>query len=125
MTPLTTRATAQRFDIDGYEVHPVAAPSRGSSELAVWSIRATPGAASVTHQHDREVVFVVSTGRMVAVIGDERFEAGPGDAFIVPPKTDFTLSNASADDPASLTVATTVGMHAFVDGEAFPPPWTL
>nr|WP_042180724.1 cupin domain-containing protein [Kibdelosporangium sp. MJ126-NF4]CEL14546.1 hypothetical protein [Kibdelosporangium sp. MJ126-NF4]CTQ88911.1 hypothetical protein [Kibdelosporangium sp. MJ126-NF4] len=122
---LATRAAAPQFDIDGYEVHPLAVPSRGSSELAVWSISANPGAASVPHQHDREVVFVVVSGRMVARIDGERFEAAPGDAIIVPPKTDFALSNASADEPASLTVATTVGMQATVDGNSFPPPWTL
>ncbi|MFC0106483.1 cupin domain-containing protein [Kibdelosporangium aridum] len=122
---VATRADAPHFEVEGYEFHPLAVPSRGSTQLAVWSITAAPGATSTPHQHDREVIFFVATGRMTGSIGGESFTAGLGDAIIVPPDTDFTLGNHSADEPASLTVSTTAGMQAIVDGNTFPPPWSL
>ncbi|TCO53427.1 cupin domain-containing protein [Actinocrispum wychmicini] len=122
---LSTRADAPRFESDAYTFYPLAVPSRGSKELAIWHLDAGAGATSPPHQHDREVVFVVKTGRMAATIGEEELAAGPGDAFIVPSHTMFALRNASAVEPATLTVITTVGMRAIMDGNSFPPPWSL
>jgi mannose-6-phosphate isomerase-like protein (cupin superfamily) len=122
---LSTHADAKKFDVDKYSFYPLAVPSRGSKELAVWHLDAGAGATSPAHHHDREVVFVVKTGRMAANVGGEDVEAGPGDAIIVPGNTSFALRNASADEPATLTVVTTAGMRAVMDGNAFPPPWSL
>ncbi|MCE7012116.1 cupin domain-containing protein [Kibdelosporangium philippinense] len=122
---VATRAEAPHFEVEGYEFHPLAVPSRGSKELAVWSISAAPGASSTPHQHDREVVFIVTTGQMTGSIGGETFQADPGDAIIVPAHTDFTLGNASPTEPASLTVSTTAGMQAIVEGNSLQPPWSM
>lgn len=122
---VATRADAPRFEVDAYEFRPLAVPSRGSKELAVWAIDAGPGADGVPHQHDREAVFVVNTGRMAGEIAGVSFEAGPGDAIIVPANVTFALRNASAEEPASLTVTAPIGMQAILDGKTFSAPWTL
>jgi mannose-6-phosphate isomerase-like protein (cupin superfamily) len=121
---IATHADAPRFESDAFELFPLAVPSRGSKELAVWCVNAAAGAATPPHQHDREVIFVVQAGRLTATIGEQEVEAGPGDALIVPPATDFTLGNRTTE-PASATVATTVGMQAIIGSDAFPPPWSI
>lgn len=122
---LSTHADAPRFDVDAYAFYPLAVPSRGSTELAVWTVNAGPGASSAPHHHDREVVFTIVTGRMAARVGGIDVEAGPGDAIIVPANAMFELRNASTDLPASMTVITTAGMQATMGGNTFNPPWTL
>jgi mannose-6-phosphate isomerase-like protein (cupin superfamily) len=121
---VSTQAEATRFEVDAYAFYPLAVPSRGSKELAIWHLDAAGGAVSPPHHHDREVIFVVKTGRMAATIGGLQVEAGPGDALIVPANTTFDLRNASADEPATLTVVATAGMQATMDGNTFQPPWT-
>jgi mannose-6-phosphate isomerase-like protein (cupin superfamily) len=122
---VSTRSDAQRFDVDEYAFYPLAVPSRGSKELAVWTVDANAGAVSPAHHHDREVVFAITSGRMAAKVGELDVEAGPGDAIIVPANTTFELRNASADTPASMTVIATAGMQATMGGNTFSPPWTL
>jgi mannose-6-phosphate isomerase-like protein (cupin superfamily) len=122
---VATRADAPHFEVDAYSFHPLAVPSRGSKELAIWALSAGPGAFSPAHHHDREVVFVVNSGRMAATIGGADVAAGPGDAIIVPAQATFELRNASDTEPASLTVTTTVGMQATMGGNTFPPPWSV
>jgi mannose-6-phosphate isomerase-like protein (cupin superfamily) len=121
---IATHAEAPRFESGAFEFFPLAVPSRGSKELAVWCVNAGPGAASPPHQHDREVIFVVRSGRLTATIGELEAEAGPGDALIVPPATDFALRNLITE-PASATVATTAGMQAIIGSDKFPPPWSI
>ena len=122
---LATHADAPEFTVGDYTFHPLAVPSRGSKEIASWALQAAPGASSPEHHHSHEVIFVVNSGRMTARIGADTVEAGPGDAIIVPAHELFELRNASASDPASLTVTTTVGMQATMDGNTFPPPWSV
>ncbi|MEY9858097.1 quercetin dioxygenase-like cupin family protein [Catenulispora sp. GAS73] len=121
--PLSTLAEAPRFDLDGFTFRPLAVPSRGSTELAVWALDLEPGAVSETHSMDREEVFVVVSGAVSATVGERAVHAGLGDAVIVPPHTTLRLGNASAESPAVLTAVTSVGMTATVGGAAFAPPW--
>ncbi|GAB3884076.1 cupin domain-containing protein [Kibdelosporangium lantanae] len=122
---LTTIADAASYDVDGYTFRPLAVPSRGTKELAIWHLEAHPGASSTPHHHDREVIFVVKTGAMAGTVGDQDVHAGPGDAIIVPGETMFSLRNASTTEPATLTVVATVGMQAILDGNVITPPWTV
>ncbi|NYI08204.1 cupin domain-containing protein [Allostreptomyces psammosilenae] len=121
--PLSTRAEAPTFTLPGFTFHPLATPSRGSAELAVWTVEMEPAAAGEPHSLDREEVFVVVSGRVSAVVGGEEWTAGPGDALTVPPGTEFALRNASAEEPARLTVATTVGVTARLGDAVISPPW--
>ncbi|ACU74829.1 Cupin 2 conserved barrel domain protein [Catenulispora acidiphila DSM 44928] len=122
-SPLSTLADAQPFARDGFTFRPLAVPSRGSAELAVWALDLVPGARSETHSMDREEVFVVVDGAVSATVADREVSAGPGDAIIVPPHATLQIRNASTAEPARLTVATSVGMRAIVGGAPFTPPW--
>ena len=121
--PLSTLADAPHFARDGFTFRPLAVPSRGSTELAVWALEVAPAACSESHSMDREEVFVVISGAVSATVADREVSAGPGDAIIVPPHATLRIRNDSAEHPARLTVATSVGMRALVDGAAFTPPW--
>ncbi|WP_216214519.1 cupin domain-containing protein [Amycolatopsis aidingensis] len=115
-------AEAPRFDNAGFVFHPQAVPSRGSAELAVWALEATPGARSERHTVDREEVFVLHEGRLVAEVGAAEHEFTPGDALIVPPDTPLCLHNPGARS-ARLTVCTSRGIRGVVHGRTIDPPW--
>ncbi len=120
--PLATAADAPLLTNDDFIFRPMAVPSRGSAELAVWTITVPPGAASATHSVSREEVFLVSTGRLSAEIGDLVLTAGPGDALIIPPETDFHLRNPGRE-AAEATVITSAGITGRLGGTTISPPW--
>ncbi|WP_026424359.1 cupin domain-containing protein [Actinokineospora inagensis] len=123
--PLSTLADAPVFERPGFVFRPLAAPSRGSAELAIWTLEVAPGATSDTHELDREEVFVVRSGHLTVTVGTEEHTAGPGDAVIVPAHTRLSVRNASPDSPATATAVTSVGVRAGMDGASFEPPWAL
>ncbi|MBG0827054.1 cupin domain-containing protein [Planomonospora sp. ID67723] len=118
-----TLADAPVFELDGFTFRPLAVPSRGSAELAVWSIELAPGSSSQEHTVDREEVFVARSGRIEGVIGGVDHVIEAGDAMILPPHTAFSLRNASATEPATATVCTSAGIKATLDGQTILPPW--
>lgn len=124
--PMTvaTRADAATFARDGFTFRPLAVPSRGSRELAVWTLEAAPGAHGAPHTLDREEIFVVESGRIAATVDGEAVALGAGDALVVPAGALFELR---AEEPARLTVCTSAGVQARLasGGAAFPPPWAL
>ena len=73
--PVATLADAQIFERDGFTFRPLAVPSRGSQELALWALDVAPGAASVAHTVDREELFVVHAA---AAVGHRRRCGPPG-----------------------------------------------
>ncbi|GAB2960709.1 cupin domain-containing protein [Amycolatopsis acidiphila] len=119
---LASLVDAPTFENLGFTFRPLAVPSRGSTELAVWALEAAPGAASERHTVSREEVFVLQEGRMRAEVGDETHELAPGDALIVPPDTPLCLRNSGAET-ARLTVATSKGVVGVVNGTSVNPPW--
>ncbi|WP_199434274.1 cupin domain-containing protein [Qaidamihabitans albus] len=119
---LATLAEAPRFETAGFVFRPLAVPSRGSAELAVWALEATAGAWSEPHTVDREEVFVLHEGRLVAEVGGVEHELAAGDALIVAPHTPLRLGNPAAG-PAWLTVCTSRGMRGTVHGRTIDPPW--
>jgi quercetin dioxygenase-like cupin family protein len=123
--PHATLADAPVFSRDGFTFRPLAVPSRGSSELAVWQLESAPGAASAPHTLDREEVFVVAAGRMRATVGAAEHVLAAGDALIVPAGELFRLSNDDPSAPAQLTVCTRAGIQATIGGETITPPWSL
>jgi quercetin dioxygenase-like cupin family protein len=123
--PHATLADAPVFSRDGFTFRPLAVPSRGSAELAVWQLEGAPGAASVPHTLDREEVFVLHAGRVRATVGGEQHLLAPGDALVVPPGVRFQLGNDEADGTARLTVCTRAGVTATVGEETVVPPWSL
>src|SRR5262249_9558252 len=95
--PVSTFATARKIELHGLTAHPIAVPSRGSSELAIWHMEVAPGVCGEEHTVDREEVFVLRSGRLSGTLGGEPFEVGPGDALIVPPGVPFAVTNEGTE----------------------------
>src|SRR4051794_30839290 len=88
--------SAPTHDLGGTRFTSLATPSRGSSETAVWQVEIEPGIAPTPHSLTREEVFVVLAGRATVRLGQTTAVAEPGDAIVVPPDTEFELSNADS-----------------------------
>src|SRR2546430_8008363 len=91
--PVSTLAEAETIEFHGLTARPIAVPSRGTAELAIWHLEVPPGAHGAEHTVDREEVFVVREGRLSGTLGGRPCRIGPGDALIVPPGTMFALAN--------------------------------
>ncbi|GAA1018531.1 cupin [Acrocarpospora pleiomorpha] len=118
-----SRAGAPVFEQPGTTIHSLAVPSRGSKELAVWSLEFAPGARSPEHSIDREEVFVVQAGRLVATIDGVAHEAEAGDALIIPVNTLFWLANGSDAEAVRATVCTSAGIQGTLGDTVISPPW--
>lgn len=121
--PVNTLAEAKKIEFHGLTARPMAVPSRGSAELAVWHLELPPGVRGEEHTVDREEVFVVRAGRLTGTIGGEPWTAGPGDAVLVPPGAPFALSNDGTEH-ARLVVCTSAGARATLNGRTVVPPWS-
>lgn len=115
--PLATAADAPVFEVGSLVFRSLAVPSRGSSEIALWTVDVPADTVGQTHQADREEVFYVLEGTIT--IQDK--QAGPGDVVVVPPHTDLALVGG----PARLVVATSVGINGLLGGQKIIPPWSL
>ncbi|MBA3798295.1 MAG: cupin domain-containing protein [Actinomycetota bacterium] len=122
--PVATLAEAPEFTLGDAVFRPLAVPSRGSTELAVWALDLAPGMTGEAHSLDREEVLVIHSGQVSARVGIQDIEAGPGDAVIVPPDTSFTLRNPGAE-PVRATAMITAGCLATLGDRTFSPPWSL
>ncbi|MFD9705787.1 cupin domain-containing protein, partial [Lentzea sp. NPDC059081] len=78
-------------------------PSRGSSEIALWTVDVPEGGDETPHRASKEEVFYVLSGS-VTIQGQT---AGAGDAIVVPPDTELALTG----EPARVLVATSVGIE--------------
>lgn len=103
------------FERHGFVFTPHATPSRGSTQIALWTVEVPPDARGERHSVDKEEVFHVLAGR-VSVHGRE---VGPGETVVVPPHTDFELVGG----PATVLVATSVGITGLIGEERITPPW--
>ncbi|WP_020417606.1 cupin domain-containing protein [Amycolatopsis sp. ATCC 39116] len=121
--PVATLADAPRFERGGAVFRPLAVPSRGSAELAVWLLELEPELTGEEHSVSREEVFVLQSGVLELTLDGEVHRLAPGDAVIVPPDTLFRLDNPGAE-PARATVCTSAGMVGTVGGAMIVPPWT-
>ncbi len=121
--PLSTLADAKTIEFHGLVARPIAVPSRGTKELAIWHMELPPGSPGQEHTVDREEVFLVRTGRLSGMLDGAPCEIGPGDALIVPPGVPFSVAN-DGDEPAKLLVCTSAGVRATLGGNVIVPPWS-
>jgi mannose-6-phosphate isomerase-like protein (cupin superfamily) len=121
--PVSTLAEAKKIEFHGLTARPIAVPSRGTAELAIWHLAVGPGVSGEEHTVDREEVFVVRSGRLAGTLGGEPCEVGPGDALIVPPGVPFALGN-DGRVPAEVVVCTSAGIRATLNGQTVLPPWS-
>jgi mannose-6-phosphate isomerase-like protein (cupin superfamily) len=52
-----------------------------------------PGQGPRLHKHSYDETWVVNDGSLTIQVGEEQFEAGPGDIVIVPPHTPHKFTN--------------------------------
>jgi quercetin dioxygenase-like cupin family protein len=122
--PKIENGTLPTIELHGVSFTPIASPSLGSSEMAMWRARVQPG-EGVLHHMTREEIILAVRGSGVVRIGDEAHELSPGDAFAVPAFTDFRLECSSAA-PFEAVVVLPVGGRAVIGHEpSFAPPWSL
>ncbi|GAB3686756.1 hypothetical protein GCM10027589_55440 [Actinocorallia lasiicapitis] len=119
---VATLAAAKTIDNGGFTMHPLAVPSRGSTELAMWRITAEPGARSLEHSVDHEELFYVQSGSYTATIDGVPHAAGPGDALICPPHTPFFLENTGTTEAVVVAVST-AGLLGSIGETTINPPW--
>ena len=73
----------------------------------------------------REEIILAVSGAGIVRIGETEHALQPGDAFAVPPFTDFQLESGD-DVPFEAVVVLPVGGHAVIAGQpSFSPPWSL
>jgi mannose-6-phosphate isomerase-like protein (cupin superfamily) len=117
------RSDAATFELPGVTFAAMAAPSRGSGQLCLWTITVAPGLDSpASHTLDHDEVFLVSGGTLRLSRGGELLAAG--DCAVVPAGTPIQLANPGSET-AQACVAIRAGFHAFAaDGSAIGvPPW--
>jgi quercetin dioxygenase-like cupin family protein len=106
----------------GVVASPLAVPSRGSRELAVWRLTLPPGASAQPHSVDREEVFLVESGVLTASLAGREERLGAGDVLLIAPGEEFGVGNPGPD-PAHLLVCTSAGVLARMGGQVIAPPW--
>jgi len=119
---LITHADAPTVAIPGIRARPMAVPSRGSTELAIWYLEVAPGVTGEPHTVDREEVFVLQSGQATAALDGTEYRISPGDALLVPPGVPFAIRN-TGDEPARYLVCTSAGITATLNGRVVEPAW--
>ena len=119
--PVLSPAGARVHEHGAFTFTSLAVPSRGTSELTLWTVEVRVGATSELHSMDREEVFWVAAG---AVTADGIGSAATGDVLVVPPGTVFRLTNPGPE-PARLVAVTSAGMRVTIGDRSFTPPWSL
>lgn len=124
--PHIDNSQAQTFtNIPGVHFTPVASPSRGSRETAVWRAVVLPGSDGLVHHMTREEIIVAVKGKGSITVGTEAFALQPGDAFAVPAFVDFRLDCAGADAFEAMVVLPVGGRAVVGTQPSFEPPWSL
>jgi quercetin dioxygenase-like cupin family protein len=109
-------------DLGGNSITSLAAPSRGSTEVALFRTEVVAGGGLPRHRHDHLDVFTVERGGGTFSIGDERFDVGPGDSVIVPVGEWHHLE--AGPEGATITVTMLGGTKMIrEDGSVSVPPW--
>jgi mannose-6-phosphate isomerase-like protein (cupin superfamily) len=122
--PVLSAPERPTHSLPGTSFTSLATPSRGSSDLSLWTVEIAPGTPATPHSLTREEVFVVLAGTASVVLDDVAALAQTGDAIVVPAGVAFSLSN---DGPGSLRLVCCMaagGQARLADGSLFTPPWS-
>ena len=114
---------APSFEVPGVHFTGLASPKRGARETCAWRVRLDPGTKPTFHRVTREEIFVALAGKAAIHLDGTVHELRAGDAAVIPPDTEFALSNPD-EMPFEAVVVLPVGGQAQLPGEApFTPPW--
>ena len=118
------RSEAPVFSTPGASFTGYAAPSRGSSQMSMWTVELEPGSSGGLHQMDCEEVFLGLEGSAVAVVDGEEHALEAGDCLILPAGTPFRLT-VPGDEPFRALACIPVGGTATLlpEGATIAPPW--
>ena len=121
---LIAQDDAPVFTIPGATFTGYAAPSRGASQVSLWSVELEAGSTSAPHFMDSEEIFFGQSGSAVAVVDGVEQPIGPGDCLVLPPGAEFSF-RVGATAPFRAVVCMPAGGRATLAGETFAPPWTV
>jgi mannose-6-phosphate isomerase-like protein (cupin superfamily) len=117
------RSDAETFELPGVTFAALAAPSRGSDQLCLWTITVAPGLDSPeAHTLNHDEVFLVLGGTLR--LSPDGEVLGAGDCAVVPAGAPIQAANPGGE-VATACVAIRAGFRAFAaDGSAIGvPPW--
>jgi mannose-6-phosphate isomerase-like protein (cupin superfamily) len=121
---LITHDDAPVFALPGATFTAYAAPSRGASQVSLWSVELEAGSTSAPHHMDCEELFFGQAGTAVAVVDGAEHPIGPGDCLVLPAGATFSF-RVGADAAFRAVACMRSGGRATLDGETFAPPWTV
>ena len=120
---LIQSSSAPVFALPGVTFTGLASPSRGSRENAVWRVLLQPQTPPRPHRVTREEIFVALSGVADATLAGVHYRLEAGSAFVVPPDTDFSLSNPGSQPFEAVVVLPVGGCAVIGDQAPFIPPW--
>ena len=121
--PVERASEHPTFEIAGNIVTSLAAPSRGSSETALFRTEVPAGGGLPPHRHDHFDVFIVLEGGVTMHIGDETTEVGTGDSVVVPTGELHWLEAGAAGATIVVTMVAATRLIREDDGTVIDPPW--
>src|SRR5512132_2349405 len=83
--PIERAADHPTFDLGGNAITSLAAPGRGSDEVALYRVELPPDGGLPAHTHDHFDVFTVTSGEAAVHLDEEVAPIGAGDSVVVPP----------------------------------------
>ncbi len=120
--PVMWGTQSRVIETPGLVARPLAVPSRGSTELAMWQSTVAPGYAGNEHTLDREELFFVESGQALLTVDGQALRLSPGDALAVQPGEVVSVGN-DGTEPAVLLVCSSAGVLATLNGQVIEPPW--
>jgi quercetin dioxygenase-like cupin family protein len=123
--PLIRASEAPSWEQQGWKMQGLAAPSRGSAQLAVWQVHIDPNTDGPLHRVDHDIVFVVIDGAAMITVDGETVDVAAGDAFVIPAGSERKLGNRQSI-PCDLINAMPAGAKSErTDGSKSSIPWAL
>jgi len=110
------------FELGGNAITSLAAPARGSLEVALFRTELPAGGGIPPHTHDHFDIFVVLAGDVTFHLGDEIAELAAGDSAVVPIGVRHHLEAGTGG--ATILVAMLGGTRMLrEDGSELVPEW--
>jgi len=122
--PVIDNSRLKIFTLPGIVHQTLAGPKHGLKTLEVWRQTMAPGAATPTHRHNCEEVFVILRGSGRVTIQGRDFDFGANTTLIVPPDVVHQVVNTGTEELSFVVVLGMAPVEATTpDGEAIPLPW--
>jgi quercetin dioxygenase-like cupin family protein len=111
------------FTLGGNAITSLAAPARGSDEVALYRVELPPDSGLPAHTHDHFDVFTVMSGEAIMHLDDEAAPIGAGDSVVVPPGVLHRLETGAAGASIVVTMLAHTKLFRHDDGSVMAPPW--